>query len=153
GCRGGRLRRGRSPGERKRRASGRGGERDPGLDRPGARHGGRRGVGDRLSGSGARGRAALRRSGPMRASSVRRREVMAAAAQTACLMEVVAQKPGNVYRGRDLPGLTYRELVLSAYAIGPAFGAGAKGRVGRLVLEAVNATRRHVGTNTNLGII
>jgi len=79
--------------------------------------------------------------------------MMAAAAQTACLLEVVAPKPGNVSRGHDLPGLTYRDFVLSAYAIGPAFSRFGRARVGRLILEAVRATRRHVRTNTNLGII
>jgi triphosphoribosyl-dephospho-CoA synthase len=79
--------------------------------------------------------------------------MIAAAAQTACLLEVQAPKPGNVSRGRDLPGLTYRDLVLSAHAVGPAFARGAGGRMGRMVLEAVRATRRHVGTNTNLGMI
>ena len=78
---------------------------------------------------------------------------IAAAAQTACLLELMALKPGNVRRGRDLPGLTYRQLVLSALAIGPAFRRHAGHRVGRLVLEAVRATRRHVPTNTNLGIV
>jgi triphosphoribosyl-dephospho-CoA synthase len=79
--------------------------------------------------------------------------MVAAAAQTACLMEVQAPKPGNVSRGRDLPGLTYRDFVLSAYAIGPAFAHAARNRVGRIVFEAVRATRRHVGTNTNLGSV
>jgi len=85
--------------------------------------------------------------------ATRRLELIAAAAQTACLMDVMAPKPGNVGRGRDLPGLTYRDFVLSAYAIGPAFRRHARGRPGRLILEAVGTTRRHVATNTNLGIV
>ncbi len=89
----------------------------------------------------------------MSRSGHRRAEMIAAAAQTACLMEVLAPKPGNVSRGRDLPGLTYRDFVLSACAIGPAFRRCGSARVGRLVLEGVRATRRHVGTNTNLGIL
>ncbi|MGH9749156.1 MAG: triphosphoribosyl-dephospho-CoA synthase, partial [Candidatus Polarisedimenticolia bacterium] len=78
---------------------------------------------------------------------------IATAAQTACLLELMAPKPGNVGRGRDLPGLTYRQLVLSALAISPVFRRHAGSRVGRLVLEAVRVTRRHVQTNTNLGIV
>jgi triphosphoribosyl-dephospho-CoA synthase len=89
----------------------------------------------------------------MSLAGLRRAGMIAAAAQTACLLEVVAPKPGNVSRGHDLPGLTYRDFVLSAYAIGPAFSRSGRDRVGRLVLEAVRATRRHVATNTNLGII
>ena len=78
--------------------------------------------------------------------AARRLELIAAAAQTACLMDVMAPKPGNVERGRDLPGLTYRDFVLSAYAIGPAFRRHARGRTGRLILEAIRTTRRHVAT-------
>src|SRR5258706_530635 len=61
-------------------------------------------------------------------------------------------KPGNVSRGRDLPGLSYRDLLLSATSIGPAFRKSGTLRVGPLVLEAIRRTRRHVRTNTNLGI-
>ncbi len=68
-----------------------------------------------------------------------------------------AAKPGNVSRGHDLPGLTYRDFVLSATCIGPAFrrtsGGATRAGVGRLILDAVRATRCHVKTNTNLGII
>jgi triphosphoribosyl-dephospho-CoA synthase len=78
---------------------------------------------------------------------------VAAAVQIACLLELQAPKPGNVRRGRDLPGLTYRDLVLSATAIGPAFRRLASGRPGRLILRAVRDARRHVRTNTNLGIV
>ena len=79
--------------------------------------------------------------------------LVAAAAETACLLEVQAPKPGNVYRGAALPGLTYRDFVLSAVAVGAVFRRRARGRVGRLVLESVRATRSLVGTNTNLGIV
>ena len=68
--------------------------------------------------------------------------MIAAAAQTACLLEVHAPKPGNVSRGRDLPGLTYRDFVFSACAIGPAFARAADRRVGRMVLDAVRAPAR-----------
>ncbi|HEX9427511.1 MAG TPA: triphosphoribosyl-dephospho-CoA synthase [Candidatus Polarisedimenticolia bacterium] len=80
-------------------------------------------------------------------------ESAAAAAQIACLLDVAAPKPGNVSRGRDLPGLTYRDLVLSATAIGPAFRDAGRRRVGDLVLDAIRRTRRVVDTNTNLGIV
>ncbi len=85
--------------------------------------------------------------------AARRAALIAAAAQAACLLEVMAPKPGNVGRGRDLPGLTYGDFVISAYAIGPAFHSRLGGRVGTLILEAVRRTRRQVRTNTNLGII
>jgi len=79
--------------------------------------------------------------------------LVAAAAETACLLEVQAPKPGNVHRGAGLPGLTYRDFVLSAEAVGAVFRHRARARVGRLVLDTVRATRRLVGTNTNLGIV
>ena len=80
-------------------------------------------------------------------------ELIAAAAQCACLLEVMAPKPGNVSRGRDLPGLTYRDFVLSALALGRAFRFARRRRVGRLILDAVSETRRLVRTNTNLGMV
>jgi triphosphoribosyl-dephospho-CoA synthase len=78
---------------------------------------------------------------------------VAAAAEAACLLELRAEKPGNVWRGHERPGLRHRDLLASAQAIEPVFLRLARGRVGRLVLEAVRATRRHVTTNTNLGIV
>ena len=78
--------------------------------------------------------------------------LVAAAAEVACLLELEAPKPGNVGRGRGLPGLGYREFVLSAGALGAAFRRHGRARVGPLVLAAVRETRRRVGTNTNLGI-
>src|SRR6266850_1157258 len=154
-CRGGRLRRRRSAGERRRRAADRGGERDSRLERPAADDDPRHRLGGRVPRRGSH-RGPARPSGrPGAMSRTKRRGagIIAAAAQTACLLEVVAPKPGNVSRGHDLPGLTYRDFVLSAYAIGPAFSRFGGDRVGRLILEAVRATRRHVRTNTNLGII
>jgi triphosphoribosyl-dephospho-CoA synthase len=74
-------------------------------------------------------------------------------AELACLFEVTAMKPGNVHRFADLPGLHYADFVASAAAIaGPLDRALSLG-VGAVVLAAVEATRRVVSTNTNLGIV
>ena len=74
-------------------------------------------------------------------------------AQAACLLEVTARKPGNVHRYADLPGLHFVDFLLSAMAIAePLDQAGITG-VGRAVLAAIEATRRVVSTNTNLGIV
>ncbi len=74
-------------------------------------------------------------------------------AQAACLLEVTARKPGNVHRHADLPGLHFVDFLLSAMAISePLDQAGTIG-VGRAVLAAIEATRRVVSTNTNLGIV
>jgi triphosphoribosyl-dephospho-CoA synthase len=80
-------------------------------------------------------------------------DLVAAAAQAACLLDVMTPKPGNARAGRDLPGLAAADLTASAVAIGPVFRRHAGGPVGRLILAAVRATRRQVRTNTNLGMI
>ena len=73
--------------------------------------------------------------------------------QAACLLEVTARKPGNVHRYADLPGLHFIDFVLSAPAIAePTRSRGGIG-VGGTVLAAIEATRRVVNTNTNLGIV
>ena len=79
--------------------------------------------------------------------------IVAAAAETACLLEAHAPKPGNVAPGRDRPGLAYRDLVVSAQAVEAAFRRHARSGVGLMALHAVRATRRHARTNTNLGIV
>jgi len=75
-------------------------------------------------------------------------------ARVACVLEATARKPGNVHRFRDFEGdANYLDFVLSAGAIaGPLDRAPSIG-VGRAVLEAVEATRRVVASNTNLGMI
>ncbi len=63
------------------------------------------------------------------------------------------RKPGNVHRLADFDDCTYLDFVLSATAIAePLDRVGAIG-VGAAVLEAIEATRRIVGTNTNLGMV
>src|SRR5262249_51208377 len=74
-------------------------------------------------------------------------------AQIACIMEVTAPKPGNVHRGSDFGDSNFLDFLLSAAAIaGPLDQARVAG-VGRAVREAVEATRRVVSTNTNLGMV
>ena len=76
-----------------------------------------------------------------------------ALAQVACVLEATARKPGNVHRFRDFEDSHYLDYLLSAAAIaGPIDRAGTIG-VGAAVLEAVEATRRVVATNTNLGMV
>jgi triphosphoribosyl-dephospho-CoA synthase len=74
-------------------------------------------------------------------------------AQLACLLEATARKPGNVHRFRDFDDAHYLDFVLSASAIaGPLDLASGVG-LGTTILRAVEATRRLVATNTNLGMI
>ena len=102
---------------------------------------------------GERPPARRRRRPPARATPLVAPRLVAASAEAACLLEAQAPKPGNVARGRDLPGLTWRDFVLSAAALEGAFHRNPRARVGRLVFEAVRATRGIVSTNTNLGIV
>jgi triphosphoribosyl-dephospho-CoA synthase len=80
--------------------------------------------------------------------------LVAATAEAACLLEARAPKPGNVSPGRERPGLTYRDFVVSASILGSVFRRRAgRGRVGALVLETIRRSRAQVGTNTHLGIV
>jgi triphosphoribosyl-dephospho-CoA synthase len=74
-------------------------------------------------------------------------------ATLACLLEVTIPKPGNVHRGADFADVSFADFVASAVAIGPAMNAAAERRLGETVLGAVQATRRLVATNTNLGAV
>ncbi|MGH7174531.1 MAG: triphosphoribosyl-dephospho-CoA synthase, partial [Gemmataceae bacterium] len=73
--------------------------------------------------------------------------------QIACIWEATARKPGNVHRYRDFDDSTYLDFLLSAAAIAPVMTTACQRRVGATVLDAVRATRRVTGTNTNLGIV
>jgi triphosphoribosyl-dephospho-CoA synthase len=79
-------------------------------------------------------------------------DIVAAAAQLACLLEASAEKPGNVTPRQAFANMAYEDFLRSAAALGPAMArAGARG-VGETVLEAITATRYWTKTNTNLGI-
>jgi triphosphoribosyl-dephospho-CoA synthase len=73
--------------------------------------------------------------------------------QTSCLWEVTARKPGNVHRYQDFSDLTYLDFALSAAAIAPVLAEAGRHRIGTTVLACIEATRRVVQTNSNLGIV
>ncbi len=74
-------------------------------------------------------------------------------AQVACLLEATARKPGNVHRFRDFSDCHYLDFALSSLAIGAALDRAQAIGLGTAILEAVQATRTLVRTNTNLGMI
>src|SRR5512134_1932121 len=74
-------------------------------------------------------------------------------ATAACLLEVSAPKPGNVSRTSDFDDTTFEDFLLSAAAIGPVLAEARARGVGPTILAAVQATRRHIDTNTNLGMV
>lgn len=78
---------------------------------------------------------------------------VAQAAQIACLLEVSADKPGNVTRHKDFWDLQHEDFLLSAVAIGPAIREAKEKTVGETILTAIRDTLRFVASNTNLGIV
>lgn len=80
-------------------------------------------------------------------------DTIAQAAQLACLLEVSADKPGNVAPGKNFWDARYVDFMTSAVAIGPALCDAAQKPVGETILRAVRDTQRFVSTNTNLGML
>jgi triphosphoribosyl-dephospho-CoA synthase len=75
-------------------------------------------------------------------------------ATLAILMETSAPKPGNVHRGSDFEYVTFFDFAAGAVAIAPAIESAASGaRLGRVVYDAIAATRCEVDINTNLGTV
>jgi triphosphoribosyl-dephospho-CoA synthase len=70
---------------------------------------------------------------------------------TACIWEAQARKLGNVHPGQSFADMTFSDFVISAQAIAPILANPSN--VGHKVYDAVQATQRAVGKNTNLGII
>jgi triphosphoribosyl-dephospho-CoA synthase len=80
-------------------------------------------------------------------------DVIAWTAQLACLLEVSADKPGNVTPTTAFSDMTFLDLTASALAIGPAMRDAPDTGVGRTIRRAVVDTRRFVTANTNLGMV
>ena len=74
------------------------------------------------------------------------------AAQLACVLEVSAEKPGNVTPSHDFVDTSYEDMLRSGIALGAELGRAGERAVGETVLAAVRASRDAAGANTNLGI-
>jgi triphosphoribosyl-dephospho-CoA synthase len=74
-------------------------------------------------------------------------------AQLACTWETTARNPGNAHRFCDFPDATYVDFLSSAAAVGAVIETAWQRPVGQTVLLGVEATRRVVALNTNLGIL
>jgi len=83
------------------------------------------------------------------------RDLLAHHVQLACLLEVSADKPGNITPARNFSDTTYADMLRSALALGPVFARRRARRrgVGELIADAVSATARVTDANTNLGIV
>ncbi len=71
---------------------------------------------------------------------------------TACRLELMALKPGNVHIHAEGHGMSVTQFLDSAAAIAPILATPGH-RVGEAILHAVGATRDVAGCNTNLGIV
>jgi len=73
--------------------------------------------------------------------------------RTACRVEVLSPKPGNVSPGREFDDATVKDFLKSADVIAPILTEATTRGIGETIYEAVRNTREAVGHNTNLGII
>ncbi len=73
--------------------------------------------------------------------------------RTACLMEVLSPKPGNVAPGAEFADASIRDFLRSAEAIASPMSLAGTRPLGETILSSVAATRSVVSHNTNLGII
>src|SRR5215204_5730301 len=86
------------------------------------------------------------------AATVRTADSVAGAAQLACVLEVSAEKPGNITPSHDFHDTSYQDMLRSAIAVGPELARAGERAVGETVLAVVEASRRDAPANTNLGI-
>jgi triphosphoribosyl-dephospho-CoA synthase len=68
------------------------------------------------------------------------------------VLEVSAEKPGNITPTHDFDDTSFEDMVRSAIAAGPELARAGERGVGETVLAVVEATRRVAAANTNLGI-
>jgi hypothetical protein len=80
-----------------------------------------------------------RSSARVRAATVRTPDAVAGAGQLACVLEVSAEKPGNITPSHDFHDTTYEDMVRSAIAVGPELARAGERGVGDTVLAVVQA--------------
>jgi triphosphoribosyl-dephospho-CoA synthase len=68
------------------------------------------------------------------------------------VLEVGAEKPGNITPSHDFHDTSYEDMLRSAIAVGPELARAGERTVGETVLAVVEASRRVAPANTNLGI-
>jgi triphosphoribosyl-dephospho-CoA synthase len=68
------------------------------------------------------------------------------------VLEVSAEKPGNITPRHDFHDTSYEDMLRSAIAVGPELARAGDRGVGATVLAVVRASRRVAPANTNLGI-
>jgi len=78
---------------------------------------------------------------------------LAAWFQTACRLEVLSPKPGNVNPQHAFANASVDDFLRSAAAAAPCIAQAPSQPLGKTILNAVTATRCVVDHNTNLGIL
>lgn len=78
---------------------------------------------------------------------------IAVAAQLACLLEVSAEKPGNITPNHAFRDMSYEDFLRSTVALGPELARAGERSVGATIVAAITARRRWTRANTNLGIL
>lgn len=73
--------------------------------------------------------------------------------ETACLMEVMTPKPGNVFPGRSFQDTSVDDFVTASRVIAPILAAAGQHGVSAAILAAIQESRRVVRANTSLGIV
>jgi triphosphoribosyl-dephospho-CoA synthase len=68
------------------------------------------------------------------------------------VLEVSAEKPGNITPSHDFHDTSYEDMLRSAIAVGPELARAGERGVGETILAVVEASRRVAAANTNLGI-
>jgi triphosphoribosyl-dephospho-CoA synthase len=68
------------------------------------------------------------------------------------VLEVSAEKPGNITPSHDFHDTSFEDMLRSAIAVGPELARAGERGVGATVLAVVEASRAVAPANTNLGI-
>jgi triphosphoribosyl-dephospho-CoA synthase len=68
------------------------------------------------------------------------------------VLEVSAEKPGNITPSHDFDDTSYEDMLRSAIAVGPELARAGERGVGETIRAVVEASRRATAANTNLGI-
>lgn len=80
-------------------------------------------------------------------------EHLVACIRSACRLEVLSPKPGNVCPGFSFSDASVEDFLVSADAIAPVLAQTSELGVGPAIRRAVERTQEAVGHNTNLGIV
>jgi triphosphoribosyl-dephospho-CoA synthase len=71
----------------------------------------------------------------------------------ACLLEVSAEKPGNVTPTHTFHDMSYEDFLRGAVVLGPEIARAGERSIGETILATIRATRRWTRVNANLGIV